>query len=125
MCSLYPGLEGISDNIKVVSIIGRFLEHSRIFWFNNGGEAEVFIGSADLMPRNLDRRVEAVVPIEEPELRAQLERLLERYLSDNRGAWDMQPDGSFIQRNPEGEERNSQLQLIDDWKGSALVQSNH
>ena len=125
MCSLYPGLEGISDNIKVVSSIGRFLEHSRIFWFNNGGEAEVFIGSADLMPRNLDRRVEAVVPIEEPELRAQLERLLERYLSDNRGAWDMQPDGSFIQRNPEGEERNSQLQLIDDWKGSALVQSNH
>ena len=90
-----------------------------IFWFNNGGEPEVFIGSADLMPRNLDRRVEAVVPIEEPELRGQLERLLERYLSDNRGAWDMQPDGSFIQRNPSGEERNSQLQLIDEWKGSA------
>jgi polyphosphate kinase len=124
MCSLYPGLESMSDNISVVSIIGRFLEHSRIFWFNNGGEPEVFIGSADLMPRNLDRRVEAVVPIEEPELRAQLERLLERYLSDNRGAWDMQPDGSFIQRHPEGEERNSQLQLIDDWKGSALVQPN-
>ena len=124
MCSLYPGLESMSDNISVVSIIGRFLEHSRIFWFNNGGEPEVFIGSADLMPRNLDRRVEAVVPIEEPELRAQLERLLERYLSDNRGAWDMQPDGSFIQRHPEGEERNSQLQLIDDWKGSALVQLN-
>ena len=58
MCSLYPGLEGISDNIKVVSIIGRFLEHSRIFWFNNAGDPEVFIGSADLMPRNLDRRVE-------------------------------------------------------------------
>ena len=124
MCSLYPGLEGISDNISVVSIIGRFLEHSRIFWFNNGGEPEVFIGSADLMPRNLDRRVEAVVPIEEPDLRAQLERLLERYLNDNRGAWDMQPDGSFIQRHPEGEERNSQLQLIEEWKGSALVQSN-
>jgi polyphosphate kinase len=109
----------------VVSIIGRFLEHSRIFWFNNAGDPEVFIGSADLMPRNLDRRVEAVVPIEEPELRAQLEHLLERYLSDNRGAWDMQPDGSFIQRYPEEEERNSQLQLIDSWKGSALVQSNH
>ena len=124
MCSLYPGLEGISDNISVVSIIGRFLEHSRIFWFNNGGEPEVFIGSADLMPRNLDRRVEAVTPIEDPELRAQLERLLERYLSDNRGAWDMQTDGTFIQRYPEGEERNSQLQLIDDWKGSALLQVN-
>ena len=124
MCSLYPGLEGISDNISVVSIIGRFLEHSRIFWFNNGGEPEVFIGSADLMPRNLDRRVEAVTPIEDPDLRAQLERLLERYLSDNRGAWDMQTDGTFIQRYPEGEERNSQLQLIDDWKGSALLQAN-
>jgi polyphosphate kinase len=124
MCSLYPGLEGISDNISVVSIIGRFLEHSRIFWFNNGGEPEVFIGSADLMPRNLDRRVEAVVPIEEPDLRAQLEGLLERYLNDNRGAWDMQTDGTFIQRHPDGEERNSQLQLMDDWKGGALIQSN-
>jgi polyphosphate kinase len=124
MCSLYPGLEGISDNISVVSIIGRFLEHSLIFWFNNGGEPEVFIGSADLMPRNLDRRVEAVVPIEEPDLRAQLEGLLERYLNDNRGAWDMQTDGTFIQRHPDGEERNSQLQLMDDWKGGALIQSN-
>jgi polyphosphate kinase len=124
MCSLYPGLEGISDNISVVSIIGRFLEHSRIFWFNNGGEPEVFIGSADLMPRNLDRRVEAVVPIEEPDLRAQLEGLLERYLNDNRGAWDMQTDGTFIQRHPDGEERNSQLQLMDDWKGGALIQPN-
>jgi polyphosphate kinase len=124
MCSLYPGLEGISENISVVSIIGRFLEHSRIFWFNNGGEPEVFIGSADLMPRNLDRRVEAVAPIEEPDLRAQLEGLLERYLTDNRGAWDMQTDGTFIQRHPDGEERNSQLQLMDDWKGGALIQPN-
>ena len=65
-----------------------------------------------------------MTPIEDPELRAQLERLLERYLSDNRGAWDMQTDGTFIQRYPEGEERNSQLQLIDDWKGSALLQVN-
>jgi polyphosphate kinase len=124
MCSLYPGLESMSDNISVVSIIGRFLEHSRIFWFNNGGEPEVFIGSADLMPRNLDRRVEAVAPIEEPDLRAQLEGLLERYLTDNRGAWDMQTDGTFIQRHPDGEERNSQLQLMDDWKGGALIQPN-
>ncbi len=124
MCSLYPGLEGISDNIKVISIIGRFLEHSRIFWFNNAGMPEVFIGSADLMPRNLDRRVEAVAPIEDPELRAQLERLLECYLTDNRGAWDMQSDGTFIQRQPNGEIRDSQLQLIDNWKGSALLQLN-
>jgi polyphosphate kinase len=124
MCSLYPGLEGISDNINVVSIIGRFLEHSRIFWFNNGGLPEVFIGSADLMPRNLDRRVEAVAPVEEPELRTQLERLLERYLTDNKGAWDMQSDGNFIQRYPDGEVRDSQQQLIDEWKGGGLVQPN-
>ncbi|MAR53060.1 MAG: polyphosphate kinase 1 [Propionibacteriaceae bacterium] len=124
MCSLYPGLEGISDNISVVSIIGRFLEHSRIFWFNNGGLPEVFIGSADLMPRNLDRRVEAVAPVEEPELRTQLERLLERYLTDNKGAWDMQSDGNFIQRYPDGEVRDSQQQLIDEWKGGGLVQPN-
>ena len=76
------------------------------------------------MPRNLDLRVEAVAPIEEPSLRAQLEGLLERYLTDNRGALDMQTDWTFIQRHPDGEERNSQLQLMDDWKGSALIQPN-
>ena len=123
MCSLYPELEGISDNISVVSIIGRFLEHSRIFWFNNSGAPEVFIGSADWMPRNLDRRVEALTPVEEPELRTRLERLLELYLTDNRGAWDMQSDGTFVQRYPEGEENNSQIQLIEEWKESELTHS--
>ncbi len=68
MCSLRPGLEGISDNIRVISVIGRLLEHSRLFWFANGGEAELFLGSADWMPRNLDRRVEAVVPVLDPKL---------------------------------------------------------
>ena len=101
MCCLYPGREGVSDNISVVSIIGRFLEHSRIFWFANGDEPEVYIGSADWMPRNLDRRVEAVTPIDEPALREQLERLLQLYLDDNRGSFDMQEDGSFRQRHPE------------------------
>ena len=123
MCSLYPELEGISDNISVVSIIGRFLEHSRIFWFNNSGAPEVFIGSADWMPRNLDRRVEALTPVEEPELRTRLERLLELYLTDNRGAWDMQSDGTFVQRYPEGEENNSQIQLVEEWKESELTHS--
>ena len=117
MCSLYPGREGLSETISVVSIIGQFLEHSRIFWFANGGAPEAYIGSADWMSRNLDRRVEAVTPIEEPELRVKLERLLELYLKDNRGAWDMQSDGSFVQRRPNNgeEERNSQLQLIEQW----------
>ena len=117
MCSLYPGREGLSESISVVSIIGQFLEHSRIFWFGNGGSPEVYIGSADWMSRNLDRRVEAVTPVEDPSLRGRLERLLELYLKDNRGAWDMQSDGSFIQRQPEdGEDvRNSQVQLIKQW----------
>ena len=122
MCSLYPGREGLSESISVVSIIGQFLEHSRIFWFGNGGSPEVYIGSADWMSRNLDRRVEAVTPVEDPNLRSRLERLLELYLKDNRGAWDMQSDGSFIQRQPdEGEEvRNSQLQLIKQWSQGVL-----
>ena len=117
MCSLYPGREGLSESISVVSIIGQFLEHSRIFWFGNGGSPEVYIGSADWMSRNLDRRVEAVTPVEDANLRGRLERLLELYLKDNRGAWDMQSDGSFIQRQPEdGEDvRNSQVQLIKQW----------
>ena len=117
MCSLYPGREGLSESISVVSIIGQFLEHSRIFWFGNGGSPEVYIGSADWMSRNLDRRVEAVTPVEDANLQGRLERLLELYLKDNRGAWDMQSDGSFIQRQPEdGEDvRNSQVQLIKQW----------
>ena len=116
MCCLYPGREGVSDNISVISIIGRFLEHSRVFWFANGGEPEVYIGSADWMPRNLDRRVEAVTSIDEPALRQQLERLLQLYLDDNRGSFDMQEDGSFRQRHPEDVVCNSQLHLIEHWK---------
>ena len=116
ICSLRPGLPGQSESVRVVSIIGRFLEHSRIFWFGNGGQAEVFIGSADWMGRNLDRRVEAVTPIDDPVLRSQLENLLQTYLQDNRGAWDMGSDGQFTQRQPQEDERNSQLQLMDTWR---------
>ncbi|KGG25435.1 MULTISPECIES: polyphosphate kinase 1 [unclassified Prochlorococcus] len=118
MCCLYPGRKGFSENISVISIIGRFLEHSRIFWFANDNNPEVYIGSADLMPRNLDRRVEAVTPIEEPEQKENLERLLNLYLNDNREAWDMQSDGSFLQRqpNPNSEEHRAQQQLINLWQ---------
>ena len=117
MCSLYPGREGLSENIRVISIIGPFLEHSRIFSFANGGSPEVYIGSADWMSRNLDRRIEAVTPIEDPEHRQKLERLLQLYLNDNQAAWDMQSDGTFVQRKPENDtsERNSQIQLIKEW----------
>ncbi|WP_299412695.1 polyphosphate kinase 1 [Acaryochloris sp. IP29b_bin.148] len=100
ICSLKPGIEGVSTNISVISIIGRFLEHDRIFYFHNQGQPTVLIGSADWRQRNLDRRVEAVVPIEDPALVAELRELLEIMLSDNRQAWDLQPDGTFIQRRP-------------------------
>lgn len=99
-CSLRPGLEGISDNIKVISIIGRFLEHSRIFYFYNGGQEEVYIGSADWMSRNLNRRVEAVTPIKDPDIAKELQEILGIMLSDNRKAWDLQPDGQYVQRHP-------------------------
>jgi polyphosphate kinase len=120
MCSLVPGMPGVSETIRVVSVIGRFLEHSRLYWFGNGGEPEIFIGSADWMPRNLDRRVEALTPIEDPELRLRLEQLLDLYLNDNRSAWDMQSDGSFVMRQPEGEERQVQRQMMECWRGGVL-----
>ena len=116
MCCLRPAVEGISDNISVISVIGRFLEHSRLFWFANGGAAELFIGSADWMPRNLDRRVEAVAPIEDEPLRLQLEQLLELYLHDT-SAWHMHSDGHFSQQQPEGEDQLVQAALMHRWRG--------
>jgi polyphosphate kinase len=116
MCSLRPKLEGISDNINVVSVIGRFLEHSRLFWFANGSEPELFIGSADWMSRNLDRRVEAVAPIEDPRLRHQLEQVLDLYLQDT-GAWHMDSEGHFSQRQHDGEPRLTQQQMVRRWRG--------
>jgi polyphosphate kinase len=116
MCSLRPGVEGVSENIRVCSVIGRFLEHSRLFWFANGGANEMYLGSADWMGRNLDRRVEAVVPIEEPSLHARLLRLIDVYLHDNCTAWDMRSDGSFQRRIPEEENRAVQLTLMEHWR---------
>jgi polyphosphate kinase len=117
MCSLRPGVEGLSENIRVISVIGRFLEHSRLFLFANGGQREIYLGSADWMPRNLDRRVEAVVPIVDPGLCDQLEALFTLYVNDNASIWDMQPDGSFVQRQPEGEEVQVQATLMRRWRG--------
>jgi polyphosphate kinase len=116
MCSLRPGLPGFSDTIRVVSVIGRFLEHSRLFWFGNGGTPEVFIGSADWMPRNLDRRVEAVAPIEEPHLIKELESVLELYLNDD-GAWHMAADGTYEQKPSEGKPKRAQNTLMKRWRG--------
>jgi polyphosphate kinase len=87
MCCLRPGVQGISENIRVVSLVGRYLEHSRIYYFHNQGKEEVYIGSADWMTRNLDRRVEAIVPVEDPEIVKDLEEILAVMLADNRQAW--------------------------------------
>ena len=108
ICCLRPGLPKVSENIRVISIIGRFLEHSRIFYFNNNGEEEIYIGSADWMTRNLSRRVEAVTPIESPEILSDLQEILGVMLADNRKAWDLKSDGKFIQRKPKkGEDAHS------------------
>ncbi|BAZ43640.1 polyphosphate kinase [Chondrocystis sp. NIES-4102] len=110
ICCLRPGLPDISEKIRVVSIIGRFLEHARIFYFHNDGKEEIYIGSADWMTRNLSRRVEAVTPIESPELFKDLQEILGVMLADNRQAWDLQSDGKFVQRKPptDAETRSSQ-----------------
>ena len=100
ICCLRPQLEGISDNIRVISIIGRFLEHDRIFYFHNQGDSTVLMGSADWRARNLDRRVEAIVPIEDPHLVNYLRDLLEQMLMDQRQAWELRSDGQYVQRQP-------------------------
>ena len=104
ICCLKPGIKGVSDNINVISIVGRFLEHSRIFYFHNGGEEEIYIGSADWMTRNLSRRVEAITPVEDPKIAQQLQEILGVMLADNRQGWELQSDGSYIQRQPQSKE---------------------
>jgi polyphosphate kinase len=103
ICCLRPGMPGVSDNIRVISVIGRLLEHSRIFYFHNGGDEEIYIGSADWMSRNLTRRVEAITPIEQPDLKQELQEILGILLADNRQAWDLQADGTYVQRRPASE----------------------
>ena len=104
ICCLRPKLPKISENIRVISIIGRFLEHSRIFYFHNDGQEEIHIGSADWMTRNLSRRVEAVTPIESPEIFSDLQEILGVMLADNRKAWELQSDGVYVQRKPKKDE---------------------
>jgi polyphosphate kinase len=113
ICRLRPGLPGRSETIRVISIVGRFLEHARIFYFANGGRPEYFIGSADWMARNLDSRVEAIVPVEDPRVQEELKAILDLQLGDNVKAWDMRPDGSYVQRRPaNGEEARSSQELL-------------
>ena len=109
ICCLRPGIEGLSENIRVISVVGRFLEHSRIFYFYNGGQEEMYIGSADWMTRNLSRRVEAIAPIESPQAFLELQEILGVLLADNRHAWELHSDGKYIQRHsPDDQVQNAQ-----------------
>jgi polyphosphate kinase len=111
ICCLRPGLAGISENIRVVSIVGRLLEHSRVYAFERGGEHTIYIASADLMPRNLDHRVELAVPIETPELQDELLDTLERGFADNQSSWELDGEGTWTRRAPRNGEKPRSLQL--------------
>lgn len=114
-CRLRPGLADISANITVVSVVSRFLEHARIYHFFNGGEDEYYIGSADLMTRNLESRVELMVPIEDPAQKKELNKVFLTQTTDHRSAWEMASDGQYVQRQPKGRgqvNKGSQYYLI-------------
>ena len=111
-CRLRPGIAGLSENIRVICIIGRFLEHSRIYYYQNGGEEEYFIGSADCMKRNLESRVEVVTPVHKPELQAALRQMLSLQLSNQRSVWEMQSNGQYNQLQPKDKQLGIQELLI-------------
>ena len=112
ICCLKPGIPGISDNIRVISIIGRFLEHSRAYYFHNGGKEELYLGSADIMPRNLDDRVETLFPVFNKSLIQVVKSDLDLILSDNVKAWEMNPDGSYEKINSVEPKLNSQALFL-------------
>jgi polyphosphate kinase len=121
ICCLKPGVPGVSENIQVVSVVGRFLEHSRIYSFYRDRETKVLIGSADLMPRNLDTRVELLAPIRDQDLRRELIDTLKRCFSDNTNAWELDADGTYMRRTPgEAPARNAQRELMEAFGGAAL-----
>jgi polyphosphate kinase len=115
-CRLRPGVPGLSETVRVFSIVGRFLEHARVYHFGNGGEDLWYVGSADAMSRNLNSRVEVCCPVEAPALKEELRLFFEAQFQDDRGAWAMQPDGSYVLRTPEdGGEALSSQQVLIDW----------
>jgi len=116
ICSARPGVSGLSESMRVRSVLGRFLEHSRLFYFGNGGDEEVLIGSADMMHRNLDRRVEALVRVEAPELKQRLKGLLDLAFADTHSAWRLDHDGEWQPPEaPDGEAGTSlQVDLMRD-----------
>jgi polyphosphate kinase len=112
MCCLRPGVPGVSHNIQVRSIIGRFLEHSRIYYFLNGGDEKIFLSSADWMERNLDKRIETCFPVEGKKLITRVKKELESYLADNTQAWALQADGSYLRCSPTGNQNSRSVQAM-------------
>jgi len=100
ICGLRPGVPGLSETIRVRSVLGRFLEHSRVYWFANGGDPEVWIGSADMMHRNLDRRVETLVRVDDAGIKTRLEEILDLGIRDRAGAWTLTPEGDWLRSAP-------------------------
>jgi polyphosphate kinase len=116
ICCLRPGIEGLSDHIRVISIVGRFLEHSRIYYFHNDGANQIYMGSADLMPRNINRRVEVLFPVENSRMVRHIrDKILEVYLSDTVKARLMDSDGQYLRVNSKPDQRpfNSQLWFLE------------
>ena len=106
-----PGVPGVSENIQIISIVGRFLEHSRIYYFKNGGDEEIYLGSADLMPRNIDRRVELLFPVQDKEMIRHIrDNVLKPYYEDNRKARRMMPDGTYTRLKPKDKEEPLNIQ---------------
>ena len=112
VCCLQPGVAGVSERIRVRSIVGRFLEHSRIYAFERGDEHQLFIGSADLMPRNLDTRVELLAPVGEETLRSDLLDTLDRCFADDVNTWELDGAGTWTRARPSGEPRSVQRELM-------------
>src|SRR5262249_10538684 len=122
ICCLKPGIRGVSETINVVSVVGRFLEHSRIYSFHRGDESRYYIGSADMMPRNLDKRVELLAPVEDRELQAELEDTLERCLADDTNAWRLDADGCWNRRT--GGTRSVHRELMERTLAQATIASS-
>ncbi|MDT8407631.1 MAG: polyphosphate kinase 1 [Methylococcales bacterium] len=124
-CRLRPGITGLSESVKVISIVGRFLEHTRIYYFHHGGEDEYFMGSADSMKRNLERRVEVLTPVRPVELKAQLRTFIDTQLHDQRSVWDMLEDGSYRQRQAQDNAPGAQERLIEQARLREQQNPNH
>ncbi len=118
VCAVRPGIPGVSDNIRVVSIVGRFLEHSRVYWFENGGSPELYLSSADWMERNFFRRVEIAFPVLHKSHRDRIFKDLETYLADNTNAWELQADGAYRRLSfDHSSPSDSQAQLLERYAG--------